>query len=137
MITHLKQHTLITVFSLWLVNTALAAPTIQLSPNTPVSGGEEIHLTATGGDPPYTWAFESNTMQGMDSQNSVVQISAPQTAGTYQVSVKDNAGNEATRTVTVIQPLDHSTGFLHLLQRRHQAGAFHLLKECRYLAVAS
>jgi len=44
-------------------------------------------------------------MQSMDSQNSVVQITAPQTAGTYQLSVTDNAGNETTATVTVIQPL--------------------------------
>jgi hypothetical protein len=86
---------------------ALVEPSLpQISPSAvTMASGETRTFTVNRGVPPYTWAFESNTVQSMDSQNSVVQITAPQTAGKYDVSVTDNAGNETTATVSVIQPL--------------------------------
>ncbi|HEW97308.1 MAG: hypothetical protein DRR16_21580 [Candidatus Parabeggiatoa sp. nov. 3] len=78
----------------------------QISPSAvTMFSGETRTFTVNRGVPDYTWAFESNTVQSMDSQNSVVQITAPQTAGKYDVSVTDKAGNETTATITVIQPL--------------------------------
>jgi hypothetical protein len=55
--------------------------------------------------PKYDWEFEGGEWQGMDSQNSVVQITAPLIAGIYTLSVIDGRQNEAMATITVIQPL--------------------------------
>jgi len=77
----------------------------QISPSVVrMFSGETRTFTVKGGVPPYMWAYEANTLENRDSQNSV-EITAPQTAGTYQLSVTDNAGNEATATITVKQPL--------------------------------
>lgn len=77
-----------------------------ISPSTfTMATGETKIFMVNRGSPPYEWAFEGNTWKGMDSQNSAIQLTTPNTAGTYELSVEDNAGNKATATVTVFQPL--------------------------------
>jgi hypothetical protein len=67
--------------------------------------GETKSFMVSRGAPKYEWGFEGGTWQGMDNQNSVVQITAPPTAGIYNLSVKDGKLSEALATITVIQPL--------------------------------
>jgi hypothetical protein len=69
--------------------------------------GETKTFMVNRGAPDYEWAFEGNTWQGMDSGNSVIQITAPQTAGVYKLTVEDINGNVAKEPaiVTVFQPL--------------------------------
>ncbi len=102
MITHLKQHTLITVFSLWLINTALAAPTIQLSPNTAVSGGEEIHLTATGDDPPYLWLTEAGDLHPLNDNGTEALLTTPHVAGDFTLTLIDSHGTQTQTQFQVI-----------------------------------
>ncbi len=67
--------------------------------------GETRSFMVSRGAPKYEWSFDGNRWQGMDSQNSVVQITAPLTAGVYNLSVEDAKGYEAQAAITVIQPL--------------------------------
>ncbi len=58
------------------------------------------------GAPKYDWGFEDGELQGMDSQNSVVKITAPSTAGIYTLFVKDDRQNEAIATIKVVMVIN-------------------------------
>ena len=79
-------------------------PTISPAIAT-MAPGETRTFMVNRGAPPYEWAFAGGVVKAMDSSNSVVQITAPQTGASYQLTVEDNAGNVAAATINVEQPL--------------------------------
>jgi len=86
-------------------------PTISPSIAT-MTPGETRTFMVSRGAPPYEWAFAGGLVKSMDSDKSVVQITAPQTGGSYQLTVEDAASNvdPATgafpaATINVFQPL--------------------------------
>jgi hypothetical protein len=66
----------------------------------------------SNGAPTFKWAFEGNTWQGKDSDNSVVEVTAPKVAGNYKLTVKDGKSNEASAMISVVQPLVLSPTFI-------------------------
>ncbi|MCP4702358.1 MAG: VWA domain-containing protein [Gammaproteobacteria bacterium] len=82
--------------------------------------GETRTFMVNRGAKPYEWSFTGNLWQGMDDENSVIQITAPETSGSYTLSVEDVAGNLDPNTgqlpaasVTVVQkPLLAPTSYV-------------------------
>ena len=78
----------------------------KISPSVVTMAPDETKtLMVSRGAPPYEWAFEGSLVQRKDSSNSVIQITAPDTGGTYKATVEDAAGNLAEANINVIQPL--------------------------------
>ncbi len=77
-----------------------------ISPSTvKMAAGETKTFMVTRGTGPYTWTFEGGLFEAQNENKSVVEVAAPETAGTYKLTVEDNAGNKAEATVEVFQPL--------------------------------
>jgi hypothetical protein len=70
-----------------------------------MAAGETKTFMVTRGVAPYEWTFEGGLLESQNENKSVVEVAAPETAGTYKLTVEDNAGNKAEATVEVFQPL--------------------------------
>jgi hypothetical protein len=70
-----------------------------------MAAGETKTFMVTRGVGNYEWTFEGGLLEAQNENKSVVEVAAPETAGTYKLTVEDNAGNIAEATVNVFQPL--------------------------------
>ncbi len=72
-----------------------------------MAAGETKTFMVTRGTPPYAWSFEGGSFEAQNENKSVVEVAAPETAGTYTLTVKDNNATHkaAEATVNVFQPL--------------------------------
>ncbi len=77
-----------------------------ISPSTvKMAAGETKTFMVTRGVAPYEWTFEGGLLEAQNENKSVIEAAAPETAGTYKLTVEDNAGNKAEATIEVFQPL--------------------------------
>jgi hypothetical protein len=70
-----------------------------------IAAGETKIFMVTRGVAPYEWTFEGGLLEAQNENKSVVEVTVPKTAGTYELTVEDNAGNKAEATVNVFEPL--------------------------------
>jgi hypothetical protein len=81
-------------------------PPVIVPSTVTIAAGETKIFMVTRGVAPYEWTFEGGLVEAQNESKSVVKVTIPKTAGTYQLTVEDSAGYiaEAT-TVNVFEPL--------------------------------
>ncbi len=70
-----------------------------------IAAGETKTFMVTRGVGNYEWTFEGGLFEAQNENKSVIEVAAPETAGTYKLNVEDGAGNKTEATVNVFQPL--------------------------------
>ncbi len=87
--------------------------TIEVEPSDPVISPKKITMSPSSthdfvvarGSPSYTWSFTGSKPEPFGDKQEMVGITAPEQSGEYTLTVEDQAGNQATATITVNQPL--------------------------------
>jgi len=82
------------IFFLLQNSVAAAQLYIELSTET-VNGGEEIHVNAQGGSPPYLWFSEAGNIVPDNETGAGAVLTTPQVAGAFKLSVRDSTNNWA------------------------------------------
>lgn len=101
------------------VNQGVAAPgglaiTTQNLPVGTVNSAYSTTLTATGGQPPYTWSVAGTLPNGLTLATGTGQIGGTPTASGsfgFSITVKDNAGATQSQNFTIIINSTTSSGF--------------------------
>lgn len=63
--------------------------------------GETRKFMVSGGLPPYEWACEGCLYEAKNDSKSVIEVTAPEVAGTYILRIEDNAWNKTEINITV------------------------------------
>ncbi|MBF0099457.1 MAG: VWA domain-containing protein [Desulfobacterales bacterium] len=81
----------------------------KISPSIVKLGvGESVTFMATMGTGPFEWSFEGGIPKCLNTQCSMVEVTATIQSGTFKLLTEDNAGNTAEASVEIYQPLSVS-----------------------------